>query len=425
MFVLYTLGTFANVHLYTNFCIRTFVVRTLYPYVLLHTNFRVRTFAYVVLIYVIYPLRIFAYEHLRTYFCPFCPTYFSDAYFGPAIAGQTARVPTPPRQFPVSWTRWTTEPVTIKHNKPDQTWPNQTYLTLPTTYNLPTCYLLPTTYYPITYCLPTGSVVTGSVDRAPASACTTSDICWPPLLVDPVRRPPALRPRHTSVTAWPTGTDRTEVHHLIARMTPPGRRQARCVIRMRPRATPPTCRERPPSVLETVGLRLPGGGGGGCPTAARPAAVARDLRYRHRAADGRATGRRALGGPTCVHGRPQSPMKNVTWVINNDPRWQSPFPNEWKRSDAQKRYLKICHLTYNGPVTILTWPHMIDIKNGRYRNCRYCWLHYILSFKAFHLGITVTVTRCQTCWIAFWGEVTWCDPGSKFSHDVRKECPKR
>ena len=191
MFVLYTLSTFANVHLYTNFCIRTFVVRTLYPYVLLHTNFRVRTFAYVVLIYVIYPLRIFAYEHLRTYFCPFCPTYFSDAYFGPAIAGQTARVPTPPRQFPVSWTRWTTEPVTIKHNKPDQTWPTQTYLTLPTTYNLPTCYLLlPTTYYPITYCLPTGSVVTGSVDRAPASACTTSDICWPPLLVDPVRRPP-------------------------------------------------------------------------------------------------------------------------------------------------------------------------------------------------------------------------------------------
>ena len=78
----------------------TFVVRTLYPYVLLHTNFRVRTFAYVVLIYVIYPLRIFAYEHLRTYFCPFCPTYFSDAYFGPAIAGQTARVPTPPPAVP-------------------------------------------------------------------------------------------------------------------------------------------------------------------------------------------------------------------------------------------------------------------------------------------------------------------------------------
>ena len=74
---------------------------------------------------------------------------------------------------------------------------------------------------------------------------------------------PAFGRRHTSVTAGPAGTDRTEVHHLIARMTPPGRRRARRVIRMRPRATPPTCRERPPSVLETVGLRLPGGGGGG------------------------------------------------------------------------------------------------------------------------------------------------------------------
>ena len=76
-------------------------------------------------------------------------------------------------RFPVNWTRWTTEPVTIKHN---QTWPNLTKpnLALPTTYNLPTCYLLPTTYYPLTHCLPTGSVVTGSVGRAPIITVTES-----------------------------------------------------------------------------------------------------------------------------------------------------------------------------------------------------------------------------------------------------------
>ena len=105
-YVLYTLRTFANVHLHTYFCIRTFAVRTLYPYVLLHTNFRVRTFAYVLLTYVLYTLRTFAYEHLhtnfcirtfgirtfhRTYFCirtfayEFLRTYFCRTYFIPYV----------------------------------------------------------------------------------------------------------------------------------------------------------------------------------------------------------------------------------------------------------------------------------------------------------------------------------------------------
>ena len=113
-YVLYTLRTFAYVHLHTYFCIRTFGIRTFHrtyvllqtyicirilrtyfcrtyfiPYVFLHTNFRVRTFAYVLLTYVFYPLRIFVYEHLRTYFFP---TYFSDTYFGPTIV---CRLPSP------------------------------------------------------------------------------------------------------------------------------------------------------------------------------------------------------------------------------------------------------------------------------------------------------------------------------------------
>ena len=82
--------TFAYELSRTNICMHTFDTRTLYPtyicctfaYELLHTYFWHRylrtlhrtyfckcTFAYVLLPYVVYPLRIFAYEHSRTYFC--------------------------------------------------------------------------------------------------------------------------------------------------------------------------------------------------------------------------------------------------------------------------------------------------------------------------------------------------------------------